>query len=37
LIGNGTANTSDVVWLLGYGLLFFVVGLAIIRYGSLAD
>ena len=37
LIGNGTANTTDVVWLLGYGLLFFVVGLAIIRYGSLAD
>jgi hypothetical protein len=37
LIGNATANTSDVVWLLGYGLLFFVVGLAIIRYGSLAD
>jgi hypothetical protein len=37
LIGNGTANSTDVVWLLGYGLLFFVVGLGIIRYGSLAD
>ena len=37
LIGNGTAATSDVVWLLGYGLLFFGVGLLILRYGSLAD
>ena len=37
LIGKGTANTADVIWLLGYGLLFFVIGLGIIRYGSLAD
>lgn len=37
LIGNGTAHTSDVVWLLGYGLLFFVLGLVILRQGSLAD
>ena len=37
LIGRGTADTSDVVWLAGYGLLFFVAGLIIIRYGSLAD
>jgi len=37
LIGRGIADTGDVVWLLGYGLLFFVVGLGIIRYGSLAD
>ena len=37
LIGNGTAATSDVVWLLGYGLLFFGLGLLILRYGSLAD
>jgi len=37
LIGNGSANTSDVIWLLGYGFLFFAIGLAIIRYGSLAD
>jgi len=37
LIGKGTAQTSDVVWLLGYGLLFFVIGLVVIRYASLAD
>jgi hypothetical protein len=37
LIGNGTAHTSDVAWLLGYGLLFFVFGLVILRQGSLAD
>lgn len=37
LIGRGTAHTSDVVWFLGYGLLFFAFGLLIIRYGSLAD
>jgi hypothetical protein len=37
LIGRGTAHTSDVLWLLGYGFLFFAIGLLIIRYGSLAD
>ena len=37
LIGTGTAHTTDVVWLMGYGLLFFVVGLVILRMGSLAD
>jgi len=37
LIGSGTANTNDVLWLLGYGLLFFVLGLVILRRGSLAD
>ncbi len=37
LIGRGTAQTSDVVWLLGYGLVFFVAGLIILRMGSLAD
>ncbi len=37
LIGNGTAHTSDVVWLLGYGILFFVLGLVFLRQGSLAD
>lgn len=37
LIGRGTADTSDVMWLVGYGLFFFVLGLVIIRYGSLAD
>jgi len=37
LIGNGTAHNSDIVWLLGYGLLFFVAGLVFLRKGSLAD
>lgn len=37
LIGSGTANTTDVVWLLGYGLLFFILGLVYLRQGSLAD
>jgi hypothetical protein len=37
LIGNGTAHTSDVVWLLGYGLLFFILGLVFLWRGSLAD
>jgi hypothetical protein len=37
LIGSGTANTTDVLWLLGYGFLFFVLGLVILRLGSLAD
>ena len=33
----GTAHTSDVLWLLGYGALFFALGLLILRRGSLAD
>ena len=37
LIERGTAPAGDVVWLLGYGLVFFVVGLVILRKGSLAD
>jgi hypothetical protein len=37
LIGRGTADISDVVWLLGYGLLFFALGLFILWKGSLAD
>lgn len=37
LITNGTAHTSDVLWLLGYGALFFALGLLILRRGSLAD
>lgn len=37
LIGTGSAPASDVVWLVGYGLLCFVIGLAVLRYGSLAD
>ncbi|HEY6089037.1 MAG TPA: hypothetical protein VD771_04525 [Gemmatimonadaceae bacterium] len=37
LITNGTAHTSDVLWLVGYGALFFALGLLILRRGSLAD
>jgi hypothetical protein len=37
LITNGTAHTSDVLWLIGYGALFFALGLLILRRGSLAD
>lgn len=37
LIGTGRAAAIDVVWLLGYGLFFFILGLVILRRGSLAD
>jgi len=37
LIDRGTAQTSDILWLLGYGALFFAIGLLILRKGSLAD
>jgi hypothetical protein len=37
LITNGTARASDVIWLLGYGALFFALGLLVLRRGSLAD
>lgn len=37
LLTYGTADTSDVLWLLGYGALFFALGLFILRRGSLAD
>ncbi|OLD44719.1 MAG: hypothetical protein AUI63_06390 [Gemmatimonadetes bacterium 13_1_40CM_2_60_3] len=37
LIGTGRADTSDVLWLIGYGALFFAIGLFILRRGSLAD
>lgn len=37
LITHGTADTSDVLWLVGYGALFFALGLLILRRGSLAD
>jgi len=37
LIGTGRADTSDVLWLIGYGVLFFALGLFILRRGSLAD
>jgi hypothetical protein len=37
LITNGSAHTNDVIWLLSYGALFFVLGLVLLRQGSLAD
>jgi hypothetical protein len=37
IIANGTAVTSDVVWLMAYGAVFFVLGLLLLRYGPLAD
>jgi hypothetical protein len=37
LIGTGSAHMADVMWLLGYGALFFALGLAALRWGSLAD
>jgi hypothetical protein len=37
LIVNGTAVARDVVWLMGYGAVFFVLGLLLLRYGPLAD
>jgi hypothetical protein len=37
LIATGSAHATDVLWLLGYGALFFVLGLALLRWGSLAE
>jgi hypothetical protein len=37
LIGTGTAHATDVLWLAGYGALFFALGLFMLRRGSLAD
>lgn len=37
VITSGTAHTSDVLWLLGYGALFFALGLLLLHRGSLAD
>jgi ABC-type polysaccharide/polyol phosphate export permease len=37
LIGRGTANVTDVLWLIGYGALFFALGLLVLRKASLAD
>jgi hypothetical protein len=37
LITHGEAPTSDLIWLLAYGGLFFVLGLVLLRQGSLAD
>jgi hypothetical protein len=37
MIMTGSAHATDVLWLLGYGVLFFVLGLVALRWGSLAD
>jgi hypothetical protein len=37
LIGTGSAHMADVIWLFGYGALFFALGLVVLRWGSLAD
>jgi hypothetical protein len=37
LIGTGSAHMPDVIWLFGYGALFFALGLAALRWGSLSD
>jgi hypothetical protein len=37
LITNGSAPTSDLIWLLAYGALFFALGLILLRQASLAD
>lgn len=37
LIGTGSAHMADVMWLFGYGALFFGLGLAALRWGQLAD
>ena len=37
LIGTGSAHSTDVLWLAGYGTIFFALGLLILRHGSLAD
>jgi len=37
LITDATAPATDILWLLGYGALFFALGLLLLRRGSLAD
>lgn len=37
IITYGTAPAGDIVWLLGYGALFFVLGLLLLHRVSLAD
>lgn len=37
LITHGNAPTSDLIWLVAYGAIFFVFGLVLLRQGSLAD
>lgn len=37
LFAGRTVATNDLVWLVGYGALCFVIGLIVVRYRSLAD
>jgi hypothetical protein len=37
VITEATARAGDVLWLAGYGALFFALGLLLLRRGSLAD
>jgi hypothetical protein len=37
LIVNGTAHVTDILWLLGYGALFFALGLVVLRRRSMAS
>lgn len=37
MISSGSADKSDVLWLLAYGAAFFVLGLLLLQRGSLAD
>lgn len=37
LLAGRTAPTYDLLWLVGYGMLCFVVGILVIRYRSLVD
>jgi hypothetical protein len=37
IMTSGSAHTSYVLWLLGYGALFFALGLLVVHRGSLAD
>lgn len=37
LIANRTAPGTDVLWLAGYGILFLVLGLVLIRRGQIAE
>lgn len=36
LIVNGTAHVTDILWFLGYGALFFALGLVVLRRRSMA-
>jgi ABC-type polysaccharide/polyol phosphate export permease len=37
IITYRSAPASDITWLLAYGLLFFVLGLLLLKRGQLAD